>query len=488
MTSSQDAADAAGTTAGGATEAVWPPHYSAEVVAPAFGGRLTGYVVALEAWRRGLKVTLRDGILREFLVEDESGRRIRFIRSRPHMTTAAAIRTVNHKFRTNQVLREAGLSVPQAVLLDTATMTMDQVLRHAREIGYPLVLKPVDGAMGTGVFTRITSDEQTEKYYRYLVDHYGCASVLMESHETGEDIRVLVIEDRAVAVTLRRPAHVVGDGVHTVGELIDRKNEVRRQNPFLAKGLITRDDEIADYIARAGLTEADVPAAGAHIQLRGSASGSNGGDTYDSTDEFPQAVKDEVARAVHVVPGLYAAGVDILYDPEAESAAQSYTIIEINGHAQIGMNMYPTHGTGVDVPRQWLDVCFPDSPRSRIPEEDTLTFEVADVLALLRTGAAESVVLAPVPARRLPVRRIVTVGLRRSLTALRRNRISSAARRLGVSGRAQVEDTTLTLHIAAEDESLFEEFLEAVRTQVRARPDTSEPWESVVRTGFRWAD
>lgn len=468
--------------------ATWPPHYSADVVAPGFGGKLSSYAVTLEAWRRGLRVTLRDWNLREFLVEDEAGRAIKFIRSRPHMTTAPAIRIVNDKHRTNEFLREAALSVPEATLIDTGTADMDHVRRTANEIGFPLVLKPVDGAMGTGVFTHITSYEELEKYYRYLVDHYGYESVLMESHETGDDIRVLVIDDRTVAVTLRLPANVVGDGTHTVGELIDRKNEERQKNPFLSKGLITRDDEIADYIARAGFTESSVPEEGTHVQLRGSASGSNGGDTYDITDEFPQDVKDEIVRAVHVVPGLYAAGVDILYDPEAPTAAESYTIIEINGHVQIGMNMYPTHGTGVDVPLQWLDVCFPDSTRSGIPAEDTLTFDIDDVLRLFRTGIPESVVLAPAPPNRLPVRHVVRVPLRRRLSPLRRNRIGLAARRLGISGRGQADDEELLLHVAAEDDASYQEFIGAVRAQVSGRPVIMGPWQDVVRMGFQWID
>src|SRR5690625_197461 len=98
----------------------WPKAYQPEVMRPFFG-RLSSSSIALEAWRRGLTVTLLDAQLRKYRIADAAGNRVTFIRSRPARTSLKAVRSAGNKHTTNRLLSAAGLPVPQSYLIASET-------------------------------------------------------------------------------------------------------------------------------------------------------------------------------------------------------------------------------------------------------------------------------------------------------------------------------------------------------------------------------
>lgn len=466
-------------------EHAWPATFSPKVVQP-FLRRFTVSLIALEAWRRGLQVTLLDGRPRQIRVEDSNGHSVRFINSRPEMSSIEGVRLANDKHRANAVLAKAGFPTPVAHLIKADGAKHGDVLRAASEIGYPIVLKPLSGSKGAGVFTGIKNASELLSYFDHLVKDLKASQVILESHEEGEmDLRVLVIGSDVVGIIHRVAANVTGDGESTVSELIDAKNEDRSRNPFLRGGLIKKDQEVRNYVHAAGHTLDSVPAEGEYLRLRGKSNGSAGGDTWEASHLVSEETAREMVSIVQAFPGLYAAGVDILYSPARGRKAEKYTLIEINATPQIALNMYPMYGTGKDSPKAWIDACFPDSKRSGIPGEETLTFTLTEPLAALRAGTASKITLQPIPPSRLPQRSIFVFDVTVELQELTRQRLLRHALTHRISGQLVATGGHLMMHVAADDENTMSRFVRRAATVLGKHPISTEPWDDVVRLGFR---
>lgn len=462
----------------------WPPAHDSEIVAP-FLNRLSISVIALEAWRRGLRVTLLGERGLRLFIEDGKGRSIRFVNSRPAMTTTKAVRLAGNKHKTNTLLAESGYKTPTSHLVDTTITDSARLIDIAEQIGYPVVLKPLTGSKGTGVFTDIRDSSQLTSYYQHLVHDLKANKVVIESHEDGEmDLRVLVIGPTVVGIIHRVPANITGDGIHTVSELIDTKNKQRAKNPFLRSGPIKKDQEVINYAAAAGHTLETIPEENEYIRLRGKSNGSAGGDSIEVSHLVSETLKQEIIGAVEAFPGLYAAGVDILYTPAIDPEPEQYTIIEINATPQIGLNMYPMAGEGKDAPKAWIDACFPESARSDIAGEETLTFSLKQPIEAVTSGTASEVVLAPIPPARLPHRRVTHYPLDNLPTARIQNKIKKQAWREGISGNLTIEQDEMVLRVAADNEAALDRFVDEVSSSLKMKPALSEPWQGIVRLGF----
>lgn len=457
-------------------DTVWPEHFSVDAVRPGFGSRLCGYTIALEAWRRGLTVTFTDPMLRTYTIADAQGRSVRFVRSRPHMTTRKAVKTANDKYATHTALRAAGVPMPEAHTFDMRHHSAAQVLEAADEIGYPVVIKPLAGRMGRGVFANIVDAGELKDRLTHLTGTLRRRRILLEKHVQGEDYRVLVVGSQIAGICKRVPANIVGNGQSSVGELIDAKNALRKKNPFLSKGLIKKDYETDNWLARAGLDYDGIPSQGRYIRLRSAANASAGGDVI--AVDLPEKVKDSAIAAAHAVPDLFCVGVDVLYAQQQNTEDPVFAILELNAHPQIGVNMYPTHGTGSDAPKVVIDECFPNT--ERVPSANLLNvrYQPRDLLKPLVSGAAQSVTLAPIPSHEWAHRRELTFDKGLRIGKINRQRILRLARKNHVSGHL---DTTGAPHlrIAGERESV-QEILDVIGTS--ASEDV--PWEGPITVGF----
>lgn len=458
----------------------WPKAYQPEVMRPFFG-RLSSSSIALEAWRRGLTVTLLDAQLRKYRIADAAGNRVTFIRSRPARTSLKAVRSAGNKHTTNRLLSAAGLPVPQSYLIASETSETDLVAL-ADKLGYPVVLKPPTGSQGKGVFSNIQNERELLDNYALIRDHYGSEEAVLESHATGDDIRVLVLKDTVIAACRRQPPNIVGDGIRTVDDLIIEKNRERKRNPFLASGLIKYDHEINANIAGAGFSPSSVLPAGHFLQLRSKANASAGGETVDLTGRLPSEVCEAAVMAVQAIPGLQVAGVDVLYD----SSRSSFTIIEVNATVQIGVNMYPTEGNGVDVPKAWIDHFFPDSKRSAFLNGNTLSFSLETPLKALREGSTSSITLAPAPHFHLPHRSLHHLSPAPNISRRNKKTIYAAANKTGVSGFIATRGDEHFLLVAAESESSSKTFLETVSELLECEVGQRRPWSGPVRLGFHF--
>lgn len=461
-----------------------PEHFSMDVVREAFGTPLAGYTIALEAWRRGLGVRLLDGQMRRYVISSKH-RSVKFDKARPSTTTSDAIKVTKSKFETSSHLRHGDVPVPLGRIIDPKDPSAGAaLLREAAEIGYPVVLKPLLGSMGRDVYTNIQTPTDLEETYGFLTGPgTKPQTFVLEEHCTGEDYRVLVVGDRVTAACLRRPANVVGDGAHTVEELISLKNQLRAQNPYLSAKPIVVDREVTQLLERHGWALDSVPVAGQTVMLREKANASQGGDSLDRTDELPDVVKDAAVRAVAAIPGLFMAGVDVLYDETRQPGGDSFRVIELNSRPEIEINMYPWVGEGRDAPRDIIDQLFPETPRSENPLLASTALNVPTMLAPLREAIADEVILKRKPSHSYPCRLSYAVGRNEPLSGAKVREVLVVARQTRVAGHAVTSGNEAQVIVCGTEDNVRDFVRKAGRT-LGIKAESARPWDGVVAQGF----
>src|SRR5439155_21064926 len=140
-------------------------------------------------------------------------------------TSAIAVDLASDKSLTNRLLAAAGLPVPRQQVAED----VDDAIAAAREIGYPVVVKPLDGNHGRGVALDLRDDDAVRAAFPAALAETRSGSIVVESHAAGDDYRVLVVDGRMAAVAQRVPASVVGDGGHSVAELVAIANDDPRR-------------------------------------------------------------------------------------------------------------------------------------------------------------------------------------------------------------------------------------------------------------------
>jgi D-alanine-D-alanine ligase-like ATP-grasp enzyme len=376
--------------------AEWPVNFSSQVVESAFGYSLCGFTIALEAWRRGHKVTLlKDGAsqFKRFVVEG-NGKALEFNKSRVGLVSKNAIDATVDKSKTKLYLEERGVPYPKGRKFNEIS-SLDDICSYANAIGYPVVIKPASGSLGVGVYSNIKSESQLRLFYSYLSKEVSSKNIIIEKFAKGEDYRVFVVGGKSRAAVKRVPANIVGDGKSTVKKLVINKNKEKSQNPFLSKGLIKIDSEVLDKLKSEGLKPSSVVSKGKLVQLREKANASAGGDTIDVTDILPGFVMRAAEEAVESIPGLLQGGVDIIFDSDTEE----FSIIEINSRAQIGVNMYPSYGVGKDLPKDIIDTYFGEGGYVNASLGKMLFFDYSSARNILVNGVADSLCFSSIPSQ-----------------------------------------------------------------------------------------
>lgn len=264
---------------------------------------------------------------------------------------------------TREVLKGVGIPVAEGECADN----LEDALKICRQIGFPVVIKPLDGNQGKGVTVGIKDDDSAARAY-YIASKVN-ARVLVEKYIEGKDYRVLVVDRKVAAVSLRIPPYVVGDGEHNIKELIELENKNQRRGYDHEKPMtkIPIDELTINYLKSNNKGLDFIPAAGERVQLRFNANLSTGGYAKDCTDIIHPDNVEMVIKAVEAV-GLDIAGVDICTrDIACPITADGGVILEVNAAPGIRMHMYPEKGKSRNAASQIVDYLFPDHLEYSIP-------------------------------------------------------------------------------------------------------------------------
>lgn len=278
-------------------------------------------------------------------------------------TSHIAVELAGDKEETNRILANLGLPVPKQRLVQTAS----RAVAAAERIGYPVVTKPYNGNHGRGVSVALTTPEAVTAGFELA--HAISRSVIVESFITGHDHRMLVVNGELVAVSKREPAKVVGDGVHTIAQLVAVVNADPRRGIGHEKVLtqLELDAQALSLLEKLGYSGITVLPNGETVYLRLTANLSTGGTATDMTDVVHPDNAEMAVRAINAI-GLDVGGVDFL----TPDMTQSYkdiggAICEVNAAPGFRMHMAPSEGTPRDVAGKVVDMLFPHNAPNTIP-------------------------------------------------------------------------------------------------------------------------
>src|SRR5688500_14112451 len=182
-------------------------------------------------------------------------------------TSAIAVEIAQDKDDTKRVLENIGLPVPRGGV----ARTEEGAVEIAEELGFPVILKPLDASHGRGISPRLDGPDAVRRFWPAA--RAMSSRVVIETFAEGRDHRVLVVNGKVVACAERVPAHVVGDGTSSVRALIEVANRDPRRGRGHNKTLtfLPADAVTSDFLARAGRSLDTVPAAGERVDLRATA-------------------------------------------------------------------------------------------------------------------------------------------------------------------------------------------------------------------------
>jgi cyanophycin synthetase len=283
----------------------------------------------------------------------------------PYVSTDSfiAAEIASNKELTSNLLRDCGLPVPPGISVNDEC----SAVAAAREIGYPVVVKPLDGSQGRGVAVYLQDDGAVRVHFQLALRETHSGTILVEKFVPGRHFRILVVAGRFVAAAERLPAHVTGDGSHTLRELVELSNADPTRG-LKHKTRINFDDRAVALAQEQGFGPEDFPPPGQRVQLALTCNISTGGTSIDCTDEIHPGNITIAEQAARVI-GLDVAGIDLIAPDIAQSVLRTGgAICEVNGGPGLFVvHSQPAEGKPRDVVGPVIDLLFPPGTPSRVP-------------------------------------------------------------------------------------------------------------------------
>ncbi|WP_158730455.1 MULTISPECIES: cyanophycin synthetase [unclassified Flavobacterium] len=278
-------------------------------------------------------------------------------------TSSIAVDIACNKEQTKKMLENASIPVASGSICVDEESLADVI----KKIGYPIVLKPLGGNHGKGASINVTNWEDAVSGLAFA-QTYG-KRVIVEKFITGFDFRVLVIDNKLVAAAKRVPAHVVGNGVDTIQQLIDTTNLDPRRG-YGHENVLTQidvDRDTEDLLEKLNYTLETIPNNGETVFLKSTANLSTGGTSVDVTDMMhPENIF--LAERISRVIGLDVCGVDIMAENLTQPLKENGgVILEVNAAPGFRMHLAPSEGLPRNVAAPVIDMLYPPGKSCRIP-------------------------------------------------------------------------------------------------------------------------
>jgi cyanophycin synthetase len=279
------------------------------------------------------------------------------------MTSSIGVEIACDKEDTKFLLEQYEVPVPRGEVIKTEAGLEDAM----RKLGFPLVIKPINGNHGRGITTNIQDKETALLAFSQAKKVSN--SVIVERFITGFDYRILVVNNKLVAAAKRTPAHVVGDGISTIQQLIDEVNKDPRRGYGHEKILTQIDvDAITNKILdEKGLTLDSVIEKGQILYVKDTANLSTGGTAEDVTD-IVHPYNVFMAERIAKIVGLDICGIDIMTTDITEPLPDTRgAVLEVNAAPGFRMHLAPTSGLPRNVAAHVIDMLYPAGSTARIP-------------------------------------------------------------------------------------------------------------------------
>ena len=278
-------------------------------------------------------------------------------------TNMIAVDIAGNKHATKTLLGDMGVPVPKGYRI-----RLEEELEETLErVGFPAVIKPLDGNHGKGATVGIKSLDEAKIAWEKAKEYSRW--VIVEQQLQGSDFRALVVNNQLIAVAERVPAHVVGDGKQSIQQLIDETNSDPRRG-YGHENVLTQidiDNQTMRCIRKSGYELESVLPKGERLFLKTTANISTGGTAIDVTDEVHPKNIFLFERIAKII-GLDVAGIDVIAPNVSEPLSENGGgIIEVNAAPGFRMHLAPSEGIGRNVAEHVIDMLFPPGTPTRIP-------------------------------------------------------------------------------------------------------------------------
>ena len=325
---------------------------------------LSTQALLFDAIQKGLNIEILDE--RDQFISLQFGDHLEYVKN-GNMTSHDSYISpliMENKVVTKKVLAKAGFNVPQSIeFTDVKSAVENFPLFENRAI----VIKPKSTNFGLGISIFQQGVTDRDDFAKAVeIAFREDKEIMVEDYLLGTEYRFFVLGDQTLAVLLRVPANVIGDGVHTVAELVAVKND----HPLRGDGSRTPLKKIALgdieqlQLKEQGLTVDSIPAKDQLVQLRANSNISTGGDSIDMTDEMHASYK-EIAVGISKAMGAAVCGVDLIIPDlkqPAEPSLRSWGVIEANFNPMMMMHIFPFSGQSRRLTMNVIKMLFPELP------------------------------------------------------------------------------------------------------------------------------
>lgn len=278
-------------------------------------------------------------------------------------TSNVAVRLAGNKDAAKKLLAQHFIPVSTG----DSCSTVEGLKEITDEIGFPIVIKPLDGNQGRGATINIPDYEAALTAFEYAKQFSNY--VIVERFVKGSDYRLLVIDGKFVAAAKRIPASITGDGVHSIDLLIQEVNADPRRGDGHESSLtkIHFDQDTFTQLEKYGYTIASIPKKGELVYLKSTANLSTGGTAIDVTDAIHPENKFLAERIAKII-GLDICGIDIMAETiEEPLRTNGGVVLEVNAAPGFRMHLDPSVGTPRNVAAPVIDMLYPKGSNPTIP-------------------------------------------------------------------------------------------------------------------------
>ena len=288
---------------------------------------------------------------------------VRFRATMTDRTSSIAVDLASNKDETKKILGAAAIPVAKGMCI----MYESEVEEAISKVGFPLVFKPLDGNHGKGASINVKTLEEAIAAFEHAKKY--SRKIIVEKFITGYDFRILVINNRFIAAALREPAHVIGDGVSNIQQLIDTENKDPRRG-YGHENVLTEisiDRETEEQLLKYKYTLDTILKKDEQCYLKGTANLSTGGTSTDITDiVHPHNIF--ICERISRVIGLDICGIDIMATNLSEPLGiTGGVVLEVNAAPGFRMHLAPANGLPRNVAAPVIDMLYPTGKSCRIP-------------------------------------------------------------------------------------------------------------------------
>lgn len=448
---------------------------------------LSTYSIILEAWRRGLEISIRIVLEKSGNIEPyfsiSDGKKIhRFSVTRGDLVSNEAKLLTKNKQEAKEMLVKNNVPTPEGTLFSKEAND-EEIIQYAEKLHYPVVIKPLQGTGGRGVIGNIQNKEELSNALQYVRRDLKSPEIIVEKYFIGDDYRLYVLDGKVIGALKRLRAYVIGNGKDTIEQLIHNKNKERMKLPALSNRPIKIDKETETLLKRKNYDlKTTILPEGEILYLKTKNNVSAGGESIDVTDEISENIKSIAVKAAESFPSLPHCGLDMIVDEEKDIGV----IIELNSRAHITQHLFPMKGKARDIPSHIIDYYFPETKNYNREEASKLYLDYDFIFDASLSRNASEIKIPRIPSSPIILKRYIISGITYTdKIALRIRRIAFNNRVNGYIKHLDNGNISIILGGNQKQVDTFEEkvsrYLEKLSKNIKITPKTRK---TPIKHGF----